>query len=195
MPDPFAFFLMCEALIAIVVVIGACNSCRYERERDAERQQAAAGAGGEDAGRPQAQAQAQVAAVEVRSYFPFPYAAGPFRPSAGGGGGGVSLGTHQADQPPAPEVVAAQQQLPHFPYAPRGGGSASASLSVECAICLERLRRGELCSELPECRQVFHRDCVALWIKSKSTCPLCRARISPWFSGSIGAPPPLADMV
>jgi hypothetical protein len=38
MPDPFAFFLMCEALIAIVVVIGACNSCRYERERDAERQ-------------------------------------------------------------------------------------------------------------------------------------------------------------
>uniref|UniRef100_A0A0D3GF17 RING-type E3 ubiquitin transferase n=1 Tax=Oryza barthii TaxID=65489 RepID=A0A0D3GF17_9ORYZ len=84
---------------------------------------------------------------------------------------------------------------PHFPYAPRGGGSASASLSVECAICLERLRRGELCSELPECRHVFHRDCVALWIKSKSTCPLCRARISPWFSGSIGAPPPLADMV
>ncbi|XP_015642265.1 E3 ubiquitin-protein ligase EL5-like [Oryza sativa Japonica Group] len=155
---------------------------------------AAAGAGGEDAGRPQAQV--QVAAVEVRSYFPFPYAAGPFRPSAGGGGGGVSLGTHQADQPPAPEVVAAQQQLPHFPYAPRGGGSASASLSVECAICLERLRRGELCSELPECRHVFHRDCVALWIKSKSTCPLCRARISPWFSGSIGAPPPpLADMV
>lgn len=74
--------------------------------------------------------------MEVRSYFPFPYAAGPFRPSAGGGGGGVSLGTHQADQPPAPEVVAAQQQLPHFPYAPRGGGSASASLSVECAICL-----------------------------------------------------------
>uniref|UniRef100_A0A0E0LA50 RING-type domain-containing protein n=1 Tax=Oryza punctata TaxID=4537 RepID=A0A0E0LA50_ORYPU len=180
---------MWEAPIVIGVVIAACHSCYHER--DAERQQAAAG-GGENAGRPQAQAQAQPQsqppAAEVRSYFPFPYAAGPFRPSAGGGAS-YGMMMPQADQAraqsPAPEVVA---QLPHFPYAP------SLTERLECAICLERFQRGELCSELPECCHVFHRDCFALWIKSNSTCPLCRARISPSISGSIGAPP-VADMV
>ncbi|TVU04376.1 hypothetical protein EJB05_50057, partial [Eragrostis curvula] len=63
-------------------------------------------------------------------------------------------------------------QLPYFPY-------AAASETAECVICLEPLLPGQLCSEVPACRHVFHRDCLDAWAKSKGTCPLCRAKIVP----------------
>uniref|UniRef100_J3MD17 RING-type E3 ubiquitin transferase n=2 Tax=Oryza brachyantha TaxID=4533 RepID=J3MD17_ORYBR len=56
--------------------------------------------------------------------------------------------------------------------------------------CLEQLRRGEPCSEVPACRHVFHGDCVALWMKRSNACPLCRAKISSWTA----RPPPIAAM-
>ncbi|KAF0924695.1 hypothetical protein E2562_010287 [Oryza meyeriana var. granulata] len=90
-----------------------------------------------------------------------------------------------------PQVQAAQ--LPYFPYAQRGAcreSSSSSSLErLVCAICLEQLRHGELCSEVPACRHVFHWDCVGVWIKNSDTCPLCRVKISSWIAGSTEAPP------
>ncbi|TVU11775.1 hypothetical protein EJB05_45377, partial [Eragrostis curvula] len=49
------------------------------------------------------------------------------------------------------------------------------------AICLEALRPGELCSEVPACGHVFHflGNCVATWARSKGSCPLCTAEIVP----------------
>ncbi|KAF6986621.1 hypothetical protein CFC21_004352 [Triticum aestivum] len=84
----------------------------------------------------------------------------------------------QRPAPAARVVVGKPQQLVYFSYpaapdAEGGGGTAGASVVV-CAICLEALVAGAECSEVPACRHVFHRGCLALWIKSKSTCPLCR---------------------
>ncbi|KAE8781386.1 RING-H2 finger protein ATL1C [Hordeum vulgare] len=70
---------------------------------------------------------------------------------------------------PAPEV-----ELGYFPYS---GEGRRASERLVCAICLEELQRGQACSEVPACRHVFHRDCINVWMKSKTTCPLCRRNI------------------
>jgi hypothetical protein len=69
--------------------------------------------------------------------------------------------------------------LSHFPYA-RG----RASETLVCAICLEALRDGEACSEVPGCRHVFHGDCVGAWVRSKGSCPLCRTKIAPASGGA-----------
>jgi hypothetical protein len=69
--------------------------------------------------------------------------------------------------------------LSHFPYA-RG----RASETLVCAICLEALRDGEACSEVPGCRHVFHGDCVGAWVRSKGSCPLCRTKIAPGSGGA-----------
>ncbi|XBJ20944.1 hypothetical protein VPH35_011673 [Triticum aestivum] len=82
---------------------------------------------------------------------------------------------------PGRVVVEEPQQLVYFSYptdAEGGRGTAGASVLM-CAICLEELVGGTECSEVPACRYVFHRGCLALWIKSKSTCPLCRELVVP----------------
>ncbi|CAN6164357.1 unnamed protein product [Urochloa humidicola] len=82
---------------------------------------------------------------------------------------------------PVLPAVASQPALPYFPYAAVQGGPRSsggqASMVVVCAICLDPLRRGQPCSEVPACRHTFHRDCVDTWARSSSTCPLCRVQI------------------
>ncbi|CAN6198081.1 unnamed protein product [Urochloa humidicola] len=70
--------------------------------------------------------------------------------------------------------------LPRFPYA-----QGRASETLVCVICLEALRDGEAWaySEVPACRHVFHGDCVDAWARSKGSCPLCRAKITPGSGG------------
>ncbi|CAN6198078.1 unnamed protein product [Urochloa humidicola] len=63
--------------------------------------------------------------------------------------------------------------LPYFPYA------AAENKPAECSICLEPLRQLQLCSEVPACRHVFHRECLGAWARSSGSCPLCRAKIVP----------------
>ncbi|CAL5037931.1 unnamed protein product [Urochloa decumbens] len=80
-----------------------------------------------------------------------------------------------------PPVAKAAAALPRFRYAHRG----RASETLVCAICLEALRDGEVCSEVPACRHVFHGDCVEAWARSKGSCPLCRAKIAPGSGGGV----------
>ncbi|GJN00111.1 hypothetical protein PR202_ga17272 [Eleusine coracana subsp. coracana] len=56
-----------------------------------------------------------------------------------------------------------------------------------CAICVEPLRQGQHCSEVPVCRHAFHRGCLDAWARTKGTCPLCRARIVPGSNGATAA--------
>ncbi|XP_020180579.1 probable E3 ubiquitin-protein ligase RHA4A [Aegilops tauschii subsp. strangulata] len=82
-----------------------------------------------------------------------------------------------SDALPEP-VVVEKPQLRYFLYSAAAateedGGVRGASVVV-CAICLEALVGGAECSEVPACRHVFHRGCLALWIGSSNTCPLCR---------------------
>ncbi|KAL1543053.1 RING-type E3 ubiquitin transferase [Salvia divinorum] len=45
---------------------------------------------------------------------------------------------------------------------------------VECAICLLEFEEKEVVRQLPKCNHYFHVECVDMWFRSHSTCPLCR---------------------
>ena len=45
-----------------------------------------------------------------------------------------------------------------------------------CSICISDLGVGEVIVSLP-CKHSFHEECVVLWFKQHSTCPICRASI------------------
>lgn len=44
----------------------------------------------------------------------------------------------------------------------------------ECTICLEELCDDEESIETHDCCHVFHKVCLWRWIRTKSSCPLCR---------------------
>ncbi|XP_066395288.1 E3 ubiquitin-protein ligase EL5-like [Miscanthus floridulus] len=46
--------------------------------------------------------------------------------------------------------------------------------ALDCAVCITELAPGETARVLPRCGHGFHVDCVDMWLRSHSTCPLCR---------------------
>ncbi|XP_047067326.1 E3 ubiquitin-protein ligase EL5-like [Lolium rigidum] len=46
--------------------------------------------------------------------------------------------------------------------------------AMHCAVCITELAAGEAARVLPRCGHGFHVACVDMWLKSHSTCPLCR---------------------
>ncbi|CAN8289864.1 unnamed protein product [Cochlearia groenlandica] len=48
---------------------------------------------------------------------------------------------------------------------------------VECAICLNEFEDEETLRLMPPCSHVFHSDCIDVWLSSRSTCPVCRAKL------------------
>ncbi|XP_027174046.1 RING-H2 finger protein ATL56-like [Coffea eugenioides] len=61
--------------------------------------------------------------------------------------------------------------LPHLNY------SASEQTTMDCAICLEGFKEGELSRKLPDCNHLFHLNCVDNWLTKKPNCPVCRTRV------------------
>ncbi|OMP02432.1 Zinc finger, RING-type [Corchorus olitorius] len=49
----------------------------------------------------------------------------------------------------------------------------------ECSICLGVFEEIEKLKVLPECNHAYHSECVDKWLSSQSSCPLCRASLSP----------------
>ncbi|KAL0429398.1 UNVERIFIED_CONTAM: E3 ubiquitin-protein ligase EL5 [Sesamum radiatum] len=50
-------------------------------------------------------------------------------------------------------------------------------ISQCCAVCLDDIRGGDSYRELRECGHCYHSKCIDLWLRSHSTCPLCRTKI------------------
>lgn len=50
---------------------------------------------------------------------------------------------------------------------------------LECAVCLSEVSQGEKARILPKCNHGFHVDCIDMWFRSHSTCPLCRNPVLP----------------
>jgi len=46
-----------------------------------------------------------------------------------------------------------------------------------CTICLEDYDCGESVCLFPECRHVFHRECLVKWVKGNPKCPNCRRHL------------------
>lgn len=43
-----------------------------------------------------------------------------------------------------------------------------------CAICLDNVIQG---IALPECKHVFHKECIGKWMQQSISCPYCRTAI------------------
>lgn len=59
---------------------------------------------------------------------------------------------------------------------------------TECAVCLSEFQENEHLRLLPKCSHPFHISCIDTWLKSQSSCPLCRATVVVLAQPS---PPPL----
>ncbi|XP_045787868.1 RING-H2 finger protein ATL16-like [Trifolium pratense] len=46
-----------------------------------------------------------------------------------------------------------------------------------CSVCLSQMCKGEKVRLLPLCNHRYHSDCIGVWLKNNTTCPLCRSKI------------------
>ncbi|KAI4371508.1 hypothetical protein MLD38_019736 [Melastoma candidum] len=58
-----------------------------------------------------------------------------------------------------------------------------------CSVCLSEFEEDESVRLLPKCAHAFHIPCIDTWLKSHSTCPLCRSEIV--FAGTFPIASPL----
>ncbi|KAK7339399.1 hypothetical protein VNO77_20063 [Canavalia gladiata] len=56
----------------------------------------------------------------------------------------------------------------------KGGGLVEGN---DCSVCLSEFEENESLRLLPKCNHAFHLPCIDTWLKSHSTCPLCRSTI------------------
>ena len=45
-----------------------------------------------------------------------------------------------------------------------------------CSICQDQIIRGDFVSAL-HCDHLYHKECISMWLKQKSTCPICNINI------------------
>ncbi|KAG8099359.1 hypothetical protein GUJ93_ZPchr0013g35052 [Zizania palustris] len=86
---------------------------------------------------------------------------------SGGGGGGGAGG--DGDAAWCYEGGLDEASIAGLPCREVGKGEA-----LDCAVCITELAAGEMARVLPRCGHGFHVDCVDMWLRSHSTCPLCR---------------------
>ncbi|TVU45909.1 hypothetical protein EJB05_05418, partial [Eragrostis curvula] len=98
------------------------------------------------------------------------------------GGAGRTAAVHDAESALGAAMLVTYEQA----AAGNGNGETSPpSMEGEearqcCAICLsEYARRDELVRVMPACRHFFHAECGDGWLRSRQTCPLCRAGLWP----------------
>lgn len=51
--------------------------------------------------------------------------------------------------------------------------------ATECTVCLSLLEEKDTARMLPNCKHVFHVNCVDTWLTTQSTCPVCRTEVEP----------------
>ncbi|CAH1446971.1 unnamed protein product [Lactuca virosa] len=65
--------------------------------------------------------------------------------------------------------------LPLFVY--KVSSEEDRDSGLECAICLSAFEEEEIGRKLPGCGHAFHVECIDMWLRSHSSCPICRASI------------------
>ena len=77
--------------------------------------------------------------------------------------------------------AAAIVSIPTFVYP-----STASTKPPECAVCLSEFEDGELGRVLPKCAHRFHVECIDTWLRSRSSCPVCRAPVRPGSTVYVG---------
>jgi Ring finger domain len=70
--------------------------------------------------------------------------------------------------------------IPALLYSRKIGDESSSGSSprqVICSVCLSLLLEGEQVRQLPECKHIFHADCIATWLPLHMSCPICRSEV------------------
>ncbi|KAM0868292.1 hypothetical protein ACQ4PT_041416 [Festuca glaucescens] len=101
---------------------------------------------------------------------------------------GVRLASRSSDGGLDHLDPAVSRLLPAFAYKREGGGGGDAGAGsgwAQCVICLGLVQVGEMVRRLPACNHLFHADCIDMWLRSHSTCPICRAVVAEL---TVGAP-------
>ncbi|XP_016504789.1 RING-H2 finger protein ATL40 [Nicotiana tabacum] len=77
-----------------------------------------------------------------------------------------------------PSIIAS---LPIFVYKQSDDHDMDEAITnpIECAVCLSILENGEIVRNLPNCKHIFHVECIDKWFNCHSTCPICRAEAKP----------------
>lgn len=75
------------------------------------------------------------------------------------------------------EVNEAVTELPSLPVFVQV--STDVAELRDCAVCLTEIGVGNSARLLPACGHTFHKGCIDLWFRYRSTCPVCRAHILP----------------
>ncbi|OIT21811.1 PREDICTED: RING-H2 finger protein ATL40-like [Nicotiana attenuata] len=95
-----------------------------------------------------------------------------------------------------PSIIAS---LPIFVYKQSDDHNMDEAITnpIECSVCLSILENGEIVRNLPNCKHIFHVECIDKWFNCHSTCPICRAEAKPRLlseprEGVVGRIPPSA---
>lgn len=70
--------------------------------------------------------------------------------------------------------LAVLSSLPVFLHS---AAAETAAPPPECAVCLSEFEEKEIVRLLPKCGHSFHIECIDMWFRSHSTCPLCRSPV------------------
>ena len=103
----------------------------------------------------------------------------------------AELDTRTFHRPADPAAVAAMPTVIIGEGPERGDAASSSSGSgsttnpgpaeprhVACPVCLADMPRGAEAKEMP-CGHRFHGECIAEWLRTKDSCPVCRAVLEP----------------
>ncbi|KAE8659680.1 Nudix hydrolase 15 [Hibiscus syriacus] len=69
--------------------------------------------------------------------------------------------------------------LPMFTYKLTTSQVDDHDESMECSVCLGTITEESTVRLLPNCKHMFHVECIDTWLGSHTTCPICRTEAEP----------------
>ncbi|CAL5409939.1 unnamed protein product [Camellia sinensis] len=86
---------------------------------------------------------------------------------------------HSAEQPRTGLDQSTIDLIPKFVYKANHHRLSQGEDDRECSVCLSNIIEEAIVRLLPNCKHLFHEDCIDVWLRSHMTCPVCRAMVDP----------------